>query len=252
MNNGANTIHITSYTAGGNLTYTVNGGGPQTVAVTTAGTPVALGTTGLQLSFSNVTDNIVAGQDISVNYVRHNSAQVQLQNADGTAVLVDKDGIQDTGTAADGTASSFYVTAGGAAYNTGRGITFSPGVMTDLAAAQGGASKDTFTFTLASANSVDVSTSAKASAYLGTINTAIDMVTSQLSSLGSLMARLDFKSDQTSTAQINVEASYNRIMNADMAEEQVQASKYSILQQTATSMLAQANTAPQSLLTLFR
>jgi len=41
-------------------------------------------------------------------------------------------------------------------------------------------------------------------------------------------------------------------MNANMAEEQVNASKYLILQQTATAMLAQANTAPQFLLSLFR
>jgi len=41
-------------------------------------------------------------------------------------------------------------------------------------------------------------------------------------------------------------------MNANMAEEQVEASKLSILQQTATAMLAQANVSPQFLLTLFR
>jgi flagellin len=37
-----------------------------------------------------------------------------------------------------------------------------------------------------------------------------------------------------------------------MAEEQVESSKYAILQQTAVAMLAQANVAPQFLLTLFR
>jgi flagellin len=41
-------------------------------------------------------------------------------------------------------------------------------------------------------------------------------------------------------------------MNANMAEEQVESSKYQILQQTATAMLAQANVAPQFLLSLFR
>jgi flagellin len=41
-------------------------------------------------------------------------------------------------------------------------------------------------------------------------------------------------------------------MNANMAEEQMNASKYTILQQTAISMLAQANQAPQNLLSLFR
>ena len=83
-------------------------------------------------------------------------------------------------------------------------------------------------------------------------NTALDKVTSALSDLGSLMARLTFKEDSVATAQINVEASYNRIMNANMAEEQMNASKYSILQQTGIAMLAQANQAPQNLLSLFR
>jgi flagellin len=41
-------------------------------------------------------------------------------------------------------------------------------------------------------------------------------------------------------------------MNANMASEQVEASKYAILQQTATAMLAQANVAPQFLLKLFQ
>jgi flagellin len=41
-------------------------------------------------------------------------------------------------------------------------------------------------------------------------------------------------------------------MNANMAMEQVNASKFAILQQTATAMLAQANSAPQYVLSLFR
>ena len=73
-----------------------------------------------------------------------------------------------------------------------------------------------------------------------------------MSSIGALTGRLTFKEDQVSAAQINVEAAYNRMMNANMAEEQVNASKYQILQQTATAMLAQANAAPQFLLSLFR
>jgi flagellin len=85
-----------------------------------------------------------------------------------------------------------------------------------------------------------------------TVNSALDNVTKALSNLGSLMARLTFKEDSVATSQVNVEASYNRIMNANMAEEQMNASKYSILQQTGIAMLAQANQAPQSLLSLFR
>jgi len=87
---------------------------------------------------------------------------------------------------------------------------------------------------------------------MGHINSKLTEVADQLSKVGAMMGRLTFKEDQVSVAQINVESSYNRIMNADMAFEQLQATKFSILQQTATTMLAQANTAPQGILSLFR
>jgi flagellin len=85
-----------------------------------------------------------------------------------------------------------------------------------------------------------------------TLEQKLDGVNSVMAKIGAFTGRLEFKEDQVSAAQINVEASYNRIMNANMAEEQVNSSKYQILQQTAIAMLAQANQAPASLLTLFQ
>jgi flagellin len=41
-------------------------------------------------------------------------------------------------------------------------------------------------------------------------------------------------------------------MNADMAMEQLESTKFSILQQTSITMLSQANSAPQGVLQLFR
>lgn len=99
---------------------------------------------------------------------------------------------------------------------------------------------------------VAVSYSADFSSYMSIIDSAMVKVNSQLSKIGSLTGSLTFKEDQISSSQINVEASYNRIMNANMAEEQVNASKLLILQQTSTAMLAQANAAPQFLLSLFK
>lgn len=96
------------------------------------------------------------------------------------------------------------------------------------------------------------SLSADFQAYMDIIDAAMKTVNSQLSKIGSLTGSLTFKEDQVSSSQINVEASYNRIMNANMAEEQVNASKLTILQQTSTAMLAQANAAPQFLLSLFK
>ncbi len=96
------------------------------------------------------------------------------------------------------------------------------------------------------------STAADFAQYMADINEKLDTVSGQLAQIGAMNGRLTFKEDQISAAQINVEGAYNRIMNADMAEEQVNASKYLILQQTATAMLSQANAAPQFLLSLFQ
>ena len=96
------------------------------------------------------------------------------------------------------------------------------------------------------------STAADYASYMDTIQSAIDTVNQHLSSIGAITGRLTFKETQVTADQTNIEAAYNRIMNADMADEQVQSSKFQILQQTATAMLAQANTAPQFLLSLFK
>jgi len=110
----------------------------------------------------------------------------------------------------------------------------------------------TFTYTQAGDVSVDVSTAAAARAYMSAVDDAITLVTSSLNNIGSLTARLNSKEITVGVDQVNTEASYNRIMNADMAYEQVEAAKYMILQQTAVAMLAQANAAPQGILSLFR
>lgn len=96
------------------------------------------------------------------------------------------------------------------------------------------------------------STAANFASFMTTVDTAINTVSSKIADVGKLINKLTFKEEQLAVAQVNVEASYNRIMNADMAMEQLEATKYSILQQTSTTMLAQANTAPQGVLSLFR
>jgi flagellin len=84
------------------------------------------------------------------------------------------------------------------------------------------------------------------------IHNALTAVKEGISQVGAFVARLSFKEETLAVQHANTEAAYNRIMNANMAEEQVEASKLLILQQTSTAMLAQANTAPQFLLQLFR
>lgn len=99
---------------------------------------------------------------------------------------------------------------------------------------------------------LDCSTTALASNAATAIEDALDVVKAGISQIGAFSARLTFKEEALTVQYTNTESAYNRIMNANMAEEQVEASKYLILQQTATAMLAQANTAPQYLLSLFQ
>jgi flagellin len=207
---------------------------------------------GLKLDFTDATNtaaNLVAGQSMTFEYIAKNEVKLAMTDSSGTTLQVNRVG-------ADGTtnysASSAYVAAGGS-YVSGRGASVEMATVTGtLAATFAKGDKASFTYEQANNFSVNVSNSAKAGQYMTTVNSALDRVTSALSDLGSLMARLTFKEDSVATAQINVEASYNRIMNANMAEEQMNASKFAILQQTGIAMLAQANQAPQNLLSLFR
>jgi len=97
---------------------------------------------------------------------------------------------------------------------------------------------------------IDGATSA--SAARDSIDSALDIVKESLGQVGSYSARLSFKEEALTQAYTNVEGAYNRIMNADMAEEQVNFAKFQILQQTSSAMLAQANVAPQFILSLFQ
>jgi len=73
-----------------------------------------------------------------------------------------------------------------------------------------------------------------------------------LQSIGSLIQRLDVKETNLNTAITNIDASASRIMDADVALEQVKVTKLNILQQMGVAQLSQANSSPQQFLQLFR
>ncbi|MEK7775788.1 MAG: flagellin, partial [Planctomycetota bacterium] len=97
-----------------------------------------------------------------------------------------------------------------------------------------------------------VGSSASAQALMGRIDTAIADVSEALSYIGSVVNRLSYQESSLTVAKTNTEAARSRIEDADMAYEQLNATKLTILQQTASAMLAQANSGPQSILSLFR
>jgi flagellin len=77
-------------------------------------------------------------------------------------------------------------------------------------------------------------------------------VQNALGSIGNYQQRLDVKDEFLTSAVSNATASVSRLFDADMAMEQLNATKASIGSQVATSMTAQLNSSPQSILGLFR
>ncbi|NOX36870.1 MAG: flagellin [Calditrichaeota bacterium] len=110
---------------------------------------------------------------------------------------------------------------------------------------------DSSDFGLNSLSTTDL-TGSSVSTTLNSIDTAIKTVTQELQKIGSLISRLDVKESTLLTAITNTEAAKSRIMDADIAREQLELTKLQILQQTSTVQLAQANAAPQGVLSLFR
>jgi flagellin len=87
---------------------------------------------------------------------------------------------------------------------------------------------------------------------LQSIDDAIDTVSTIRSTFGAVQNRLEHTLNNLASYEENLTASESRIKDVDMASEMVQFTKYQILQQAGTSMLAQANSAPQSVLSLLR
>jgi flagellin len=109
-----------------------------------------------------------------------------------------------------------------------------------------------FTSAALAVSSLTVASQALASLSLGSVSAALTSVKTALQAVGALMNRFQVKTDNLSVARLNVTAASARIMDADLAVEQLEASKLQILQQTATAQLAAANVAPASILSLFR
>ncbi len=105
------------------------------------------------------------------------------------------------------------------------------------------------TIGLASISNSGASASNIVSISIDTIQTAVQ---DALGKIGNFSQRLDVKDNYLTNAITNATASISRLFDADMAMEQLNATKGQIGQQIATAMLSQTNTNPQNLLSLFR
>ncbi len=93
---------------------------------------------------------------------------------------------------------------------------------------------------------------AAAQNLISSSDTAIGYVSTTRGNLGAVQNRLEHTTASISVASENLNASQSRIRDLDVASEMVNFTKTQILQQAGTAILAQANQAPQSILSLLK
>ena len=91
-----------------------------------------------------------------------------------------------------------------------------------------------------------------AGAMIEKIDTAIQDVSNQRAGLGAVQNRLEHTINNLTATNENLSDANSRIRDVDMAEEMMTFTKSNILSQAATSMLAQANAMPNSVLNLLQ
>ena len=101
-------------------------------------------------------------------------------------------------------------------------------------------------------NSLTVTTQTGASTAMDNIQSGINILSEMRSKLGAVQNRLEHTVANLDNISENTQSAESRIRDRDMAEEMVEFSKNNILAQAGQSMLAQANTSTQGVLSLLQ
>ncbi|ATD68815.1 flagellin FliC [Luteimonas chenhongjianii] len=116
--------------------------------------------------------------------------------------------------------------------------------LTDMTAALSGVTSDTFSISGMAAGS--------GATQLTTLDDALKSVNEARAELGAIQNRFSSAVSNLQTSSENLSASRSRIQDTDYAKETVELTRTQILQQAGTAMLAQAKSAPQSVLSLLQ
>jgi len=109
-----------------------------------------------------------------------------------------------------------------------------------------------YSSTLQSLSSLDISSVTGANAAINIVDAAINQINGQQANLGAIQNRFTSTISNLNTSSTNLSAAQSRIEDTDYAAETANLAHYQILQQAGTAMLAQANSLPNSILTLLR
>jgi len=131
--------------------------------------------------------------------------------------------------------------AGGSAATSGADTTW--GTADDVAAVDA---------THAVAGGLNVANATTAAKTIQNIDNALKALNTERASLGTAQNRMSYAISNLGTSIENQSAAKSRIMDTDYASETSKLSRAQILQQAGTAMLAQANSAPNNVMSLLR
>lgn len=100
--------------------------------------------------------------------------------------------------------------------------------------------------------STDISSVAGANAAIVSVDAALDVINTSRGDLGAIQSRFESVVGSLSTTAENLSAARSRIQDADFAAETAALTKSQILQQAGISILSQANSQPQLVLSLLQ
>lgn len=99
---------------------------------------------------------------------------------------------------------------------------------------------------------IDVTIVGGAGRALSTLDDAIERLNEVRSRIGAFQNRLESAQASLDEAEENMTSAYSTLLDTDMATEMVEYTQQNVLQQAATSVLAQANELPDTVLSLLR
>jgi len=209
----------------------------------------------IELSFIDVTaaslDGTATKASVSFGLAGNTDTGVTASGGTGS-------GAEFTVSTTSGGALTVTLTAAGSGYKNGDVLTIDGADLTDDATGgtAGVTGDDDIYFTVTGVGlGIDlatVATQSDATVAIGTMDTALQTIAGEQAKFGSLINRLNFSVANLSKASVMTEQAVGRIMDADFALETTNLSKQQILNQAATSMLAQANQSKQSILALLQ
>ena len=185
-------------------------------------------------NFSSSTANVASNTVVSIRVTGGEGGSVNLQ--DGTAIDLDS-----------------TVVGGNVEFQSNGSFT----VTSSLAEVDGGlfagsANDINASLALQTVNTIDISTVTGANAAIDITDGALAKIDSIRADLGAIQNRFESTISNLNTAVENFSAARSRIQDTDFAAETANLTRAQILQQAGVSILAQANSLPQLVLSLLQ